>query len=341
MYDQTDVCMICIGFVGTERVSDSSHVIGKMVPGIAEIVVIAIVTVITLVVVFLHKRTRLDPLKKSEKVKISLNLDTSLETFHVYLPESMNFIENMGASVERERNELNNAWTVEKNIFPRIWDSYSMDKRRELVSTLLNELQLSIEVYSDSDRLLHSLCPFMEANYLLSVIYSGFNNSSDESDVSNSKNNRKKGRKTPVTDRTNSSRDGDGEPSKQDVAIIDFITHMLDKLSSKTYCRPLFLLSASRVDGDVDPNRAPTVDTELSDKVELFLRNLQQLCALKFCKQLLNRYKIAPKESIVIRVLKKIGPVTFFGLLAAGLTYVLDQYGVLEAVLVKYQSPFK
>jgi hypothetical protein len=158
-------------------------------------------------------------------------------------------------------------------------------------------------MYSDSEKLLELLCPKINEKYLLSG-------------------------PTPE--------DTDDAPS----GIFNLLLAVQDKIEIKQYCLPMLLLSVNKVEGELDPNREEKADKVLAEHVDVFLRSLQHLCAIKFAKQLLMRYKAEPAASFFARATKRVGPVFVIGGLALLGGYLLDRYGILESLLVYYKSPF-
>jgi len=225
-----------------------------------------------------------------------------------HLPESY-FIKNMSEAVEMEMNDLKAKWATEKATFVLIWKGFSPDQRKTLVQKLLEELQFSIEIYSDTNELLRILCPKLRGDYLLS------------SEV----------QEIPLT---GAAIETDNRPT-----ILKFIMAAQSKADIKYFCLPLLIVKAERVERDMDPNGANQTDAAVAEHVELFLRALQHLCAIKFAKQLLLRYKVEPQMNVVVRTIKKIAPLTVFAVLAAFLVYLLDKYGFLGAVMWNYKSP--
>jgi hypothetical protein len=249
-----------------------------------------------------HKKTRQPPLKNSDKIAIEINTETALEALHIHLPQP-HFIKNMSGAVEKERRDICDLWKLEKNKFPILWKKMSDRQRKSLIKTLLEELVFSIDIYSDSEKLLELLCPKINEKYLLSG---------------------------PTQEDTDDASSG----------IFNLLLAVQDKIEIKQYCLPMLLLSVTRVEGELDPNREEKTDTVLAEHVDIFLRALQHLCAIKFAKQILLRYKIDPVKSFISRVTTRVGPIFVLGGLALLGGYLLDRYGVLEAILVYYKSPF-
>lgn len=267
-------------------------------------------------VFFLLKRQkqRPEPLKNSEKVAVEINTATALESLHIYLPPP-HFIKNMSAAVDKERSGLAALWSYEKNVFPVLWDKMTDTQRKQLLVSLLEELVRSIGVYSDTDKLLAILCPRLKEDLLLAR-----NVSTDEA-----------------------SPQEQGAPAE----LLTFLhAAQQGKMEIKPYCLPLLLLSVQKEDREVDPNReVQDTDGVLAEHVEVFLRALQHLCALKFAKQVLTRYKavVDPQQqasSVYLRVLKKVAPVLVVGVLAALVAFLSDRLGFLQIFLVSYKSPF-
>eukprot|EP00598_Pedospumella_elongata_P016947 CAMPEP_0184992440 /NCGR_PEP_ID=MMETSP1098-20130426/41258_1 /TAXON_ID=89044 /ORGANISM="Spumella elongata, Strain CCAP 955/1" /LENGTH=256 /DNA_ID=CAMNT_0027518055 /DNA_START=112 /DNA_END=879 /DNA_ORIENTATION=- len=249
-----------------------------------------------------QKKPRQDPLKNTEKVSVVINSESSLDSLVAHLPESY-FIKNMTYAVEMEMNDLKAKWAAEKSTFELIWNGFSADQRKALVQKLLEELQLSIEIYSDTNELLRILCPKLREDYLLSS----------------------KVQEIPLT---GAEIETDTRPT-----ILKFIMAAQSKTDIKYFCLPLLIVKAERVERDVDPNGANQTDSAVAEQVDLFLRALQHLCAIKFAKQLLLRYKVEPQMNAVVRTIKKLAPLTVFAVLAGFLVYLLDKYGFLGAVM--------
>lgn len=254
---------------------------------------------------FRQKKSRQEPLKNSDKVSVEVNTETSLDRINIYLPPP-HFVKNMTAAIEVERNKVTGLWALEKNLFPLLWRKFSEKEKKALIETLLEELKFSIQMYSDSDHLLRLLCPKLNLEYFLGA----------ES---------LKGIKV-------------AEPP---TTIFKFLMDVQGKLEIKTYCIPLLLLSIERVEGELDPNREFKKDESLCEQVELFMRALQYLCAVKFAQQVLLRYKDDANNTFYMRVAKKSAPVFILGVVTFLTAYLLDYYGILEAFLVSYKSPFK
>lgn len=271
-----------------------------------EYVVMGVGAVISVVMMVNQKKTRLEPLKNSEKVAIEINTESSLESLHIHLPPP-HFIKNMSVSVDRERMELATKWSYEKNLFPVLWRKLSIDQRKQLINTLLEELVFSIGVYSDTDKLLPILCPKLTTENLLA---------------------------------RDANADSNTPEQEASTELFRFLLAAQDKTQIKPYCLPLLVRSLQKVDRDIDPNREEKDDAVLAEHVDLFLRSLQHLCALKFAKQVLTRYKTTPTDTLIARVAKKIAPVLLVGILAALLALLLDRFGFLQIFLVSYKSPF-
>ncbi len=273
-----------------------------------EILVATAGTIVSMFLLLKQKKPRQDPLRNTEKVSVVINSETSLDTLVAHLPESY-FVKNMSEAVEMEMNDLKAKWASEKATFELIWKGFSPDQRKTLVQKLLEELQFSIEIYSDTNELLRILCPKLRGDYLLS------------SEV----------QEIPLT---GAAIETDNRPT-----ILKFIMAAQSKADIKYFCLPLLIVKAERVERDVDPNGANQTDSAVAEQVDLFLRALQHLCAIKFAKQLLLRYKVEPQMNVVVRTIKKIAPLTVFAVLAAFLVYLLDKYGFLSAVMWNYKSP--
>eukprot|EP01032_Pedospumella_encystans_P023076 gene23076-26132_t len=153
-----------------------------------------------------------------------------------------------------EMNDLKAKWTTEKATFELIWNGFSPDQRKTLVQKLLEELQFSIEIHSDTNELLRILCPKLRGDYLL-------------------------GSKVQEIPLTGSETETDSRPT-----ILKFIMAAQSKTDIKYFCLPLLIVKAERVERDVDPNGANQTDSAVAEQVDLFLRALQHLCAIKFAK---------------------------------------------------------
>jgi hypothetical protein len=271
-----------------------------------EYIVLISGAVVSVAMMMRQKQVRLEPLKNSEKVAVEINTPTALEALIIHLPPP-HFLKNMSAAVDTERNELASRWSYEKNLFPVLWRKMPIPYRKQLISKLLEELVYTIGLYSNSDRLLTVLCPKLTTESLLA--------------------------RDVYADASTSEKEASTE-------VFKFILAAQDKLEIKSYCLPLLVVSTTRVDGDVDPNVETKEDKVLEEHVEVFLRALQHLCAIKFAKQLLVRYKSDPWQSIVTKASKKVGPLLLLGLLAALLAYLLDRFGLVKIFMVGYKSPF-
>lgn len=273
-----------------------------------EILVATAGTVVSMFLLLKQKKPRQDPLKNAEKVCVEINSETSLDSLVAHLPESY-FVKNMADAVEIEMNELKTKWATEKATFELIWKGFSLDQRKKLVQKLLEELMFSIEIYSNTNELLKVLCPKLRVEFLLS---------NEVHDI-------------PL--------DGDTMDNDDRPTILKFILAAQNKVDIKYFCLPLLIIKAERLERDVDPNGAAQTDAAVAEQVDIFLRALQHLCAVKFAKQLLSRYKVEPQVHVLARTAKKIAPMTVFAVLAAFLVYLLDKYGFLGAVMWNYKSP--
>ena len=260
-------------------------------------------TTVSLIMLFRQKKSRRDPLRNSEKVYVEVNGEGSLESCHIYLPQK-HFVKNMIGAVDKERQQLRELWSKEKHTFMILWKGLTESQKQNLLRTLIDELTSTIEVYSDSQKLLSVLCPKINLAYFLTA---------------------------PSAERT------DTEDSDR---VISFLIDAQDKLEIKRYCLPIIVIKVELVDKDVDPNRDAKQDGILAENVDIFLRTLQQLCALKLVQQILMRYKVEPTKSMISRILIKIAPLLIFGALAALTAYLMDRYGVLSSFLIGYKSPF-
>lgn len=255
-----------------------------------------------------QKKARLDPLKNAEKIVVSINTEVAVDQLQIYLPPP-HFIKNMRSAVEKEQAELVGLWSQEKNVFPLLWRKMTKDRRKALLSSLVDELIHSIGAYSDADKLLGVLCPKITAEHFTSI-------------DANAK------AETPE--------------SEKSTALFKFLLAAQSKTDIKPYCLPLIILSVTRVEGDVDPNRDEKEDAKqvLEEHTETFLRALQHLCAIKYAKQVLLRYKVDPTASFFSRAVKKVAPVLVLGVLAMLLGYLLDRFGFMNWFFVGYVSPF-
>lgn len=271
-----------------------------------EIVVTIAGTFISLFVLMRQKKARQDPLKNSERVSVEINSEKSLDTLTAYLPPTY-FVKNMTDAIDTEMGALRAKWSSEKSTFGLIWKGFSEKQQKHLISTLLDELKFSIEIYSDAKDLLSILCPKLFVENLLNDI------SIESTETS-------------------------GVDQSEEPPILRFILAAQSKVDIKQYCLPLLILNAERVDREVDPNAVAPVDIAVLEQVDLFLRALQYLCVIKFAKQILLRYKVEPQKSVVARLVKKVGPLVLFGALAALITYLMDKYGVLDVILWNYKA---
>lgn len=277
-------------------------------------------TILSVFILISKKKQRRDPLKNTDKVALELNTETSLEAFQIYLPTA-NFITNMSAAVENERLDLRALWSEEKARFPLVWSGFSASQQKVLVNTLIDELKFSIEIYSDTDKFLHLLCPRINEKYLLSTVEGVHIAAPDTAP------------KPASADST--------KPLSSIPGVQELIMCAQSKADLVPFCLPLLVLSAERVEKELDPAGKVKVDIALTQHAEVFLRALQQLCAIKFAKQVLLRYKAEPKKSWIVRTVKNVGPVFLFGVLALLTTYLMDKYGFLDTFMWNYKSPFK
>lgn len=282
--------------------------------------------ILSLVVMISKKKERRAPLKNADKVAVELNSETSLEAFHIYLPTA-NFITNMCAAVENERSDLRALWSDNKAKFHLIWRGFTDQQQKALMSTLIEELKFSIENYSDTDKLLSLLCPNITEKYLLSDV-----EAHDIIACEVTKNKKRAGDESAATA---------AAPAASVAGVQELVMRAQDKVDIKHFCPPLLVLAAERVEKELDPNGNVKIDQALMQHVEVFLRALQQLCAIKFAKQVLTRYKAEPRKSFWVRTAKNVAPVCLFGVLAMLTAYLMDRYGFLDMFLWNYKSPFK
>lgn len=280
-------------------------------------------TVLSLFFMFSKMKERRSPLKNSDKVAVELNSERALEAFHIYLPTAK-FISNMCAAIENERLDLQALWSGEKAKFPLVWGGLSEKQQKTLISTLINELKFSIESYSDTDKLQILLCSKINERYLLEVVENAEIRTSPVGDASKSETTQESAR-----------------AAGQRVGVEELIVGAQSKADIKPFCLPLLVLAADRVEKELDPNGKEKLDIALTQHVELFLRALQQLCVIKFAKQVLLRYKTDANKSFWLRTAKSVAPVFLFGVLAMFIAYLMDRYGMLGAFMWDYKSPFK
>jgi hypothetical protein len=278
-----------------------------------ELVAVVGGTILSTYLIFKQKKARQDPLRLSEKVSVKVNSETSFDSFVAHLP-APHFIGNMNGSIGKELLDLRALWSAEKATFGLIWKGFSERQKVNLLKTLIDELKFAIEIYSDTNELLRILCPKISEEYFFA-----------KSEV-----------------HQHSSEQVTEDSDKETPTIVKYILAVQDKTDIKYYCPPILLMGVDRLEKDLDPNgvAVPVADPALSEHAELFLRSLQQICAIKFAKQVLLRYKADTKKSTLFRIIKKLGPLVLFGLLAALVAYLLDKYHFFSTFMFSYKSPF-
>mmetsp|Transcript_20194 Transcript_20194/g.45550 ORF Transcript_20194/g.45550 Transcript_20194/m.45550 type:complete len:124 (+) Transcript_20194:3-374(+) len=116
-----------------------------------------------------------------------------------------------------------------------------------------------------------------------------------------------------------------------------------EKQDGPEVLRSALLVLSAQGGGNMDPGKGAGVplDLQLTLRVEALLYALQDLCLVMFARQLLMRYKLEPRKSLLSRIISKLGPWIATGLVTFAALYAADQSGLLEVVLVSYKSPFK
>ena len=248
-------------------------------------------------------KKRRDPLKNSAKVStdIQYNMTRGVHTIVVYNPSAA-FVSNMKKGAKNTAKELGSLWSAEKTALYKVWSVLRKGDKKDMICRLLEELKSNIQPYSDTDDLLLILCPELCVESLL-----------------------------------HESSDGECKPE----GIVQLIQILLNDQEREKLSSGMVVLAADDVQGNIDPNKSKTPDFKLMTQVEEFLATLRELCLVMYMKQLLTRYRSELKRPPLLkRLWNKNGSSIVLGLVAVVITFCLDRFGILEAILASYKSPF-